>query len=134
MINVDELGSHCGLLRRLPDLPTVCLVEPKVISTDFLGRPLAEPPANTVTPACRLCSYMGPTFRVGTPLPDVLAPVGVHVGEEHPGAGDVESYPKMLHGYAPGLTDDVLLRVNARRAENPYGDGTKCEPGCECGQ
>lgn len=87
-----------------------------------------------MTPACRLCSYLGPSFRVGTPLPDVLAPVGVHVREEHPETGNAESYPKLLLGYVPGLTDGVLLRVNARRAENPYGEGARCEPGCECGQ
>ncbi|MCB5910393.1 hypothetical protein [Streptomyces pinistramenti] len=103
------------------------------MTTDFLGRPVADLLANTVTFACQLCPYLGPSFRVGTELADVLAPVGAHVREQHPDAGDVESYPKVIYGYVDGLTDEVLLRVNARRAENPYGDGTTCEPGCECG-
>ncbi|MER7178638.1 tetratricopeptide repeat protein [Streptomyces hyaluromycini] len=139
--NPSEFGSHCGVLRRLQDLPKTSLVEPTVGSTDFLGRPLAKPPANTVTPACRLCSYLGPSFPVGTPLPDVLAPIRVHMGEAHPDSEEAESrpkmlhsFPKMLHSYLPGLTVEVLLKVNTRRAENPYGDGTMCEPGCECGQ
>ncbi|WP_406101241.1 tetratricopeptide repeat protein [Streptomyces sp. NBC_01003] len=134
MINVDEFGSNCSLVRRLRDLPTVPLIGPKVVHTDFLGRPLGKPPANTVTPACRLCSYLGPSFPVGTPLPDVLAPIVVHVGEMHPDSEEADAHPKTLHSYMPGLTDEVLLRVNTRRAENPYGDGTRCEPGCGCGQ
>ncbi|MEV7282896.1 hypothetical protein [Streptomyces sp. NPDC093111] len=103
-------------------------------ATDFLGRPLVEPPANTVTAVCPFCSFMGPTHWIGTPLDDVLAAVGVHVRDDHAEVDPDAAAPKLYYGFVNGLTEESRIRVNAQRAENPYGDGETCPPGCECGQ
>ncbi|MFB7032099.1 MULTISPECIES: hypothetical protein [unclassified Streptomyces] len=103
------------------------------MSLDFLGRPTTRPPANTVTAACRLCSYMGPTHWIATPLPDVLEDVAAHVREDHPRAGAEESYPKLYEGFVNGLTEQGRIRVNAERALDPYV-GETCPPDCDCGQ
>jgi len=66
-----------------------------VTATDFLGRPVSEPPANVVIPACRLCSYLGPTFWAETPTALVFEPLREHVEERHSGASLAESMPKL---------------------------------------
>ena len=104
-------------------------------ATNAFGLPLVaeEPPANTVTLICRLCSYMGPTCRVETSEEDLLETLANHVGQDHPDSTAAESSPKRVYGYVAGLTDETLARVNAERAVNPYGDGQQCTtPGCLC--
>lgn len=97
---------------------------------------MRTPPANIVIPSCRLCSYMGPTFWVETPLPMACHPLKEHVEQEHPTASAAESMPRLIYGYAAGLTDEILTRVNVRRAQNPYGPhgegGAPCLPDCGC--
>ncbi|MEU8765059.1 hypothetical protein [Streptomyces sp. NPDC048659] len=61
--------------------------------------------------------------------------VGAHVREEHVESGIEECYPKLYYGFVSGLTEEPRTRVNAERADTPYGTtGAVCPPDCECGQ